>query len=265
MSTPLKFLLWSVDAAPILAESSADSNFSDGITIELFSSAKAFVESNGLSFPEVNFTLKVNHQGQEIAVHTFQMEHLNGANIWLIANPALTKSNGSFTVAFVHAIGALETGEHLLNIQLEANHQGNSTLINEGEITFISDGTNNTYQELIPLFEDVEAVRNSANTNTQNDYEDQRAQEAAAKQAARYYNVKVNNNNTSKTVYLIRKDRKNLSENILEITPNQSLKVECSRAMHYDLFYYYHNENKAVARHLATLTEALEGKELSIF
>lgn len=260
MSNPLKFLLWPVDGAPILAESSSASNFSDGITIELFSTAKAFIENSGASFSDIQFSLKMTKEEQEIARHDFQMEHLNGANIWLIANPALTKPNGSFSVVFLHAISSLEQGEHLLNVSLEAN----GTLINEGVITFISNGNNATYKALIPSFEDAEAVRNIANTNTQKDYEDKRAQEAAAKHAARYYKVKVNNNNDSKTIYLIRKDHKSLSENILEITPNKSLHVECSRSMDYDLLFYYHNENKHAARHLATLTEALEGQELFI-
>lgn len=261
MSNKLKFLMWPAAGAPIMAESGADSNFADGITIELFSDAKTYVESNSLNFSDVQFKLTMDYQGQNIASHQFQMEHMNGANIWLIADPALTTPNGSFTGAFISALCNLGAGNHLVTIRLHAEHNGNSTCINDGEITFQNDGTNDVYQGLLPSFKDVDAVRNQANKATQNAYEDKREKEAAAKHAARYFKVSLSNVNPSQTIYIIQKDHKSLSENIKEVLANKTLEIELSRNMTYDLLFYRQNENKDSAIKLATVNEDSEGRD----
>lgn len=265
MSNKLKFLCWPIAGAPMLMVSGAESDFSDGVTIELFSDAKTYVEAEGLSFADVQFKMTMEHNGQELASHSFQMETMTGANIWLIANPALTKPNGSFTGAFVNALCELGAGDHLVSIKLFAEHNGGSVCINDGEITFKHDGTNAEYQALMPSFGDMDAVRNQANQATQKAYEDKREQEAAEKHAARYYKINLDNTNESKTIYVIRKDHKTLSENILEVQPNRSITTELSRNMTFDLLFYRQDQNKDSAIKFATVSESFEGQTFQLF
>ena len=261
MSKQFKFLLWPIAGAPILAESGANSNFSDGITIELFSDAKNYIESNSLQFGEVTFGMTLSHNGSDLVTHSFRMEHMNGANIWLIANPALTKPNGSFTAAFADALCKLGAGDHLVQLTLEAN----GVVINQGEITFKNDGTNAEYQKLIPLFEDADAVRNAANKVTQNAYEKKREEEAAAKHAARYFKVNLENTNPSKTIYIIEKDHKSLSEKIREVLAGKTITIELPRGMTYDLLFYHQDTDKSSALRFATVNEQADGNNLAVY
>lgn len=264
MSKKLKFLLWPVAGAPILAESGASSSFSDGFTVELFSDAKNYVDSNNLQFSDVTFALSMFQNQTPLAQHKFQMKQMVGANIWLVANPTMTDPNGSFTAAFINALCNLGAGEHLVTVQLDASHGGVTTTINDGEILFKNDGVNASYQALIPLFEDADGARNAANEVVQKNYEDQREKEAAAKHSANYFKVTIDNTNSYKTLYVIQKDHRTLSENIKELLANKSLTLDLSRNMTYDLLFYRQDENKDQAYHFATVNESSEGKKYSV-
>ncbi|MCP4443376.1 MAG: hypothetical protein GY810_31120 [Aureispira sp.] len=266
MSKNLSFVIWSTDAsqAPKFIAAGTPGSFLDGDTIELMSAVAAHIKDNNLSFGDVTFELSVTINNEQTITHSFQMESITGNNIWLIADPTKTNPNGSFSKLFVDAFIALPEGNYTIDVQLNASHAGNKSLINTGQLTFERAANINEHFKISAYLDDPEGARNMASDEFMKQYAAKREAYAAKKHASKKFSINLKNNNDGQSVYLIWKDIKTLSENILLIEPSKEKSLELSNNLEYELLVYGQNQSKDHARHLATIDKGAAGSTFSL-
>ena len=169
MSNPLGFMIWrdEDDFCP----PGEIVEFTDGQCISLLHKAKKVVEETGKSISEIEFKIQLEQNGQSVAEHIFQTEDVN--NFWLIADPAESDENGSFSDAFVTVFAGSPAGKHNYTLKIFADGE----LFNQGELVYNSDGTNAIFKELIPKFGDISGTREQANKQFQQESAEQSANE----------------------------------------------------------------------------------------
>ncbi|WP_299459152.1 hypothetical protein [uncultured Microscilla sp.] len=260
---PLNFILWKPEGAPEFSPGGA--TFADGTTIELASAAAAYVQENSLELTQTSFIITLNSDEEELASHTFQMEKLGGSvNLWLLANPKETDPNGSFTGKFLQALCDLAPAQTPLTIKIGVIANDETTWINEGNLIFDGTTGSETYQQLLTFYDDVDASRSQANKETTEAYAQKREEEAQARHNANHFEVFFKSNHPSQTTYVICKDTKSLSENIVEVQPNAKISVEFWRGSSHEILAYSQNVSKEAAHKVTTVTETLENQEILI-
>lgn len=262
MSNNLSFVIWATDTskAPNFVPAGTLGSFSDGDTIELMSGAADYVKNNNLSFDAVTFQLSVSINGETPIIHSFQMENMAGNNIWLIANPVQTNPNGSFSKVFVDAFIDLPEGEHTIDVELKAN----DSTINTGQLTFNRVASTDEHFKISAFLDDPEGARTMASEDFMKKYASKREAIAAVKRAANYFSINLKNNNDGQAVYLIWKDLKNFSENVLLVGPKKQKTLELSNGLKYELLIYGQNQSRESALHLATVDKASDGATFSL-
>lgn len=259
----LNFILWTPEGAPEFSPGGA--TFTDGTTIELACASAAYVQENNLSLEQVSFTIALSTTDTLLASHTFRMEKLGGANnLWLLANPKETNINGSFTGKFLQALCNLAFIQTPLTVKIGVVEQNNTTWVSEGNLVF--DGTTGTeqYKHLLSFYDDAQASRAEANQATTAAYDQKRAEEAQARHAANHFEVFFKNHHSSQTTYVICKDLKSASENIVSVQPNATISVEFWRGSQHDILAYLQDVPKEAAHKVATVNEALENQEILV-
>jgi len=263
---PMPLIVWPPGGAgePAFAAPGTTAQVKDGCGIELGSAAKQFADANGLNVSAVTYTLTLSQGDTILAGHSFTMEHLNGQNLWLIADPAATDPNGSFTAAFAQALVDLGAGTHELTVRLFAEGAGKFEAINEAKLAFDGGAGVAAYTALIPKLADAAGTRAAAGAAFQSEQEAARAAESAARDAARNFEVHVQNADTGHTKYLIVKHDKTLSESIKEVGPGKTITLSLFRGSSFTLLVYDQDQSKDAAAEVAQLDEGREGSTITV-
>ncbi len=256
MSTPLGFMIWrdEDDFCP----PGETASFYDGQCISLLHKAKKFVEESGKELSEIEFKMQLEQNGQIKAEHSFKTEDLN--SFWLIADPAESDENGTFTAVFLSEFANSPAGEHNYTLKVFANEE----LFNKGDLLYNSDGTNAIFKELIPKFNDISGTRDQANKAHQSEYAQQQADEARAQDAARDYKIHIENTDTGHTKYILSTHQQTLSETIYEVTPRNTITLDLFRGSEFELRYYDQDSSKDNALLIAMVDEACHDNKYSV-
>jgi len=230
MAKLLGFLIWTDD--PTVAPPGEQGKFSDGITVSLFETVKKYLAETGKDISSVPLKLELLKNGQVVAEHSFNMDSVS--TIWLVADPAASDKNGSFTPAFLSVFVNEPAGVHEYTVKLYLDNQ----LYEEGSIVYESDGDSIAFKELLTKFDNVDAVRVQANAQHQSEYSEQLAKEEEAQRAVREFDIYIENTDVTHTKYLVCKDHNVYSETVYEILPGQTLTLSLFRGTEYDLKYY---------------------------
>ena len=144
MATPLGFIIWTenVDISP----PGQVAGLSDGPKVALMHKAKDFVEKSGKKIAEIEFKMQLESNKQTVAEHNFRMKKMS--DFWLIADPAASDENGSFSAKFLSVFVNSPVGKHNYTMKL----LGDGNLINIGEFNFYSDGNNPVFKKLLLKF-----------------------------------------------------------------------------------------------------------------
>lgn len=263
---PMPVIVWppSGQGEPAFAAPGTKAQVKDGNTMELGTGADAWAKANGLEAPAVTWTLTLSEGGSILAGHTFTMQKLAGNTMWLVADPAATDPNGSFTPAFAQALVDLGKGSHELNVKLFAEGAGKFEAVNEATIVFDGNGGNGAYAALVKKLGDAAGARSAANAAHMSEQEATRAAEAAERDAKRSFTVDVKNADTGHTKYLIVKHDKTLSEEIKEVGPGKTITLSLFRGSSFTLLVYDQDQGKDAARKVAQLDESRDGSTITV-
>ena len=253
MATPLGFVTWGSDDQ--FYPPGEVAKLTDGVSISILYSAKKLVESSGKNISEFEFKMQLQKDGQTVAEHVFKTEDAN--NFWLIADPAESDENGSFTAIFASEFANSVAGEQNYTLKLFVNDE----LSHEGNIIYNSDGQGTIYKELIPKFKNISATRDEANKKHQQEYAQKEADEAKAKDEAREFKITITNVDSGHTKYILETHQVTLSEKIHEITPMQTLTLSLFRGSSFELKYYDQDWKKEDALFIAIIDESCHNKE----
>ena len=253
MKTPFGFIIWrdEDDFCP----PGQKAKLFDGQCVSLYQKVKKLTEDTGKNVSEFEFKLVLEKGGQAAAEHVFKTNDTN--NFWLIADPSASDENGTFTSVFLTEFANSPVGEHDYLLKLFADGE----ILHDGEITYISDGQNPLYKELIPKFKDISGTREEANKKHQQEYAEQSAKEEREKEAAREYKIQITNVDSGHTKYILETHQTTLSENIHQITPMQTITLSLFRGSRFELKFYDQDSSKDNAILLAMVDESCHNKE----
>ena len=204
--TPLGFITWGDDDQ--FCPPGEVLEFTDGVCISLLHTVKKLVESSGKSLSDFEFNMQLSQNGQTVAEHVFKTENIN--DIWLIADPAMSDEDGSFSALFVSEFAKCEAGKHNFTLKLFANGE----LLHEGELIYNSDGVNTAYKELISKFKDISGTRDEANKLYQQEYAQEQANQEREQDESTDFKIQVTNVDSGHTKYLVETNQRTLSETI---------------------------------------------------
>lgn len=259
----LNFILWKPEGTPEF--SSGGATFTDGTTIELACASAAYVQEKNLSLEQVSFTIALHSASLLLASHTFKMDKLGGAtNLWLLANPKESNINGSFTSKFLQVLCNLPPTQTPLIVKVGVVEQDNTTWVSEGNLVFNGTVGNKQFQHLLTFYDNVHTSRAEANKATTEAYDQKRAEEAQSRHNANHFEVFFKSSHPSQTTYVICKDLKSASENIVEIQPNAKVSMEFWRGSQHEILAYSQNVPKEAAHKVTTVNETLENQEILV-
>ena len=192
------------------------------------------------------------------------MESLTGNNIWLIGDPGLTEPNGGFTPVFLEAMLDLGSGSHLLTVTLYIEHGGSLIAVNRGTVTYDGSTGSNAHRSVPANLRNAsQAWRQNVETATR-ELEQEYEAERAAEEAARNFSVTVRNRNSGRTRYVVIRNRRSLSEEIVELQSNSARAIRLSRAGSYEFLVYDQDETNDAATGFAEVDESDEGATFTV-
>jgi len=248
MNTKLGFIIWTEDDS-IVYKRGDKGEFSDGLLVSLYHTAKDYLNEIGKEISQVEFKIQLEQNGQNVAKHTFRMDKIS--TFWLIVDPADSDDNGTFTIDFLNIFTNTSIGLHDYTVKLFADN----VLFNEGELSFKSDGANYAYKNLIPKFNNVTATREQANLNHQQEYAEQLEKEDAEESAAREFKVYIENVDSGHTKYVVSTNQSSLSETIFEVLPLQTLTLNLFRGSIFEIRYFDQDSSKDNAFFIENIDE----------
>ena len=249
MTTPTGFFIWTEDDS-IIYKRGEIGKIIDGLPVSLYHTLKDYLKDTGKEVSQIDFKIELEENGQIIAEHSFKMDKM--ATIWLIADPATSDENGSFTTAFLSAFANASVGMHNYTVKFFTDGE----LLNNGELEYESDGNNAGYKAFIPKFDNISATREQANQEHQQEYAEQLEQEDAQQQAQREFIVEIENTNSGHTKYVLVINQASMSEDIHEVTPTSTLSLNLSRGTTYVLKYYDQDSSKEYAFFIEEVDES---------
>ena len=256
MSTPLGFMIWRDEDDFCPPGQTAE--FNDGPAISLLHKAKNYVNDSGKTLPDIEFKVQLEKNNNIVAEHTFKTDNIN--SFWLIADPAASDENGSFTPVFLSEFANSPEGKHNYTLKLFADAE----LFNQGDLVFNSDGQNSVYKALIPKFGNVSATREQANKEHQQEYAEQNAKEEREKEAKREYKIHIENIDSGHTKYILSTHQATLSETIYEVLPNQTKTLSLFRGSEFELRYYDQDSVKEDALLISIIDESCHDNKYKI-
>ena len=239
----------------------------DGTCVQLADGALSYMKEHSLVLGDTSFSILLESNGEELARHDFKMERFDGGcGLWLLADPTKTDLNGSFTGKFFRAFIDAGNGVTPFTVKVGVKATGgDTTWVSEGNGTF--DGANGTskYEAILAHYGDAAGAREAANAASSAAYDKKREEDSAAKHAKNHFKVVFKNKESSKTVYVICKDLKSLSENIVEVQAGKSVAKEFWRGSRHEIRVYAQNTSKDSSRQVvASLDESREGQEIVV-
>ncbi len=252
----LGFIVWNDE--PTVYPPGETAIFSDGITVSLYDAVKQYLAEINLDIGAVNQTIELIKNGNPVAKHDFVMNKIE--TIWLIADPAATDQNPSFSPAFLSVFAQEPAGKHQYEVRLYLNDD----LYQQGNIIYESNGINTGMNELLTKFDHVDTVRQQANLKHQKEYAEQLAKEEAAQKTAREFEIKIKNLDPGHTKYVICTNQNVMSEEIYEVRPGQTLTLNLFRGTYFELKYFDQNWQKNDAIFIDMVNQSLDGTEFTI-
>ncbi len=249
MATPTGFFIWTEDDS-IIYKRGEKGVLLDGLPVSLYHTLKDYLKDTGKEISQIDFKIELEENGQTIAEHSFKMDKMS--TIWLVADPATSDENGSFTTAFLNVFANATAGIHNYSLKFFTD----SELLNNGELEYESNGTNARYKTFIPKFNNVAATREQADQEHQQEYAEQLEQEDAEQQAKREFIIEIENTNTGHTKYILVTNQTTMSEDILEVTPTSTISLNLNRGTTYELKYYDQDSSKEYAFFIEKVDES---------
>jgi len=253
----LGFIIWTEDDS-IVCNRGEKGEFSDGLLVSLYHTAKDYLKETGKEISQVEFKIQLEQNGQNIAEHTFNMNKMS--TFWLIVDPSNSDDNGTFTTVFLNVFVNTPVGTHDYIVKLFTDGE----LFNEGELSFTSDGTNSAFKNLIPKFDNVAETREQANLQHQQEYAEQLEKEDAEQEAAREFKVYIENTDSGHTKYIVSTNQSSMSETIYEIQPLQTLTLNLFRCSVFEIKYFDQDSSKENAFFIENIDETFHDAKYKI-
>ncbi len=250
----LGFLIFR-DDEPVFIPPGEPLSLRDGETVSLYHKAARYAKDNGKDFTSLPLKLEIYENGNLVARHSFTIDNPASTDLWLIADPAATDRNGSFSPEFASYLSNLEQGRHEFEVRLYVEGQ----LFQTGTFSYDSDGENAGYKGIVSRFSDVQGAREKSIIDHQMEYEQQMAEQAAEASRKNSYRVRVKNENTGKTVYVIAVNQVNYLERRYEVLPGQEITMEFPRGSEYMVLYFNQDQDKNAAQILTELNDLSDG------
>ncbi|GAB4335070.1 MAG: hypothetical protein OHK0038_12530 [Flammeovirgaceae bacterium] len=264
MKNNLAFVLWSSEE-PYFCPANVQKKFVDGTAIELIFNVPQFLETKGWTFAEVNFTLVMESNGEFLTSHHFQMENMQGNNIWVVANPEKTEPNGSFTPVFARQfVLSANSGSKPITFRLFVNQGDNEEEIADGTLIFDSDLGVSEYRKLMALLENTQQSRQLANKAYKVTEREQFVQKVAQEHANNFFKVMFKNQNMEQTVYVICRNNSTQTDEILAVYPNVIETVNLLRGVSYKILTHGQNESMKHAREMGNIDEKYENDTILV-
>jgi hypothetical protein len=256
MATPLGFSVWRDDDGFYPPGQTAE--LYDGELVSLVHKVKNYLADSGKDISEIDFKTTLEQNGNIVAEHSFNFDKMS--SIWFVVDPSDSDENGSFTPVFINAFANCGAGDHNYAVKLYLNNE----LHHEGQLVYKSDGQNTAYKALLLKFGDVSGARGQATLEHQQEYAEQLEKEDAEQQAAREFNVYIENTDSGHTKYVVCTNQSSLSEDIHEVLPKQTLKLDLNRGTQYELKYYDQDSSKEYAYFIEMLDESFHDAKYKI-
>jgi exoribonuclease R len=264
MKNNLAFVLWGSEE-PHFCSPNVQKKFVDGTAIELIFNIPQYLENKGWTFTDVNFTLVMESNGELLTSHHFQMENMQGNNIWVVANPEITEPNGSFTPVFARQfVLSASSGAKPITFRLFVNHGENEEEIADGTLIFDSDLGVSEYRKLMSLLENAQQSRQTANKAYRATEREQFVQKVAQEHTHNFFKVLFKNQNMEQTVYVICRNNSTQTDELLAVYPSAVETLNLTRGISYKILTHGQNESMKHAREMGNIDERYENDTIIV-
>ncbi len=249
----LAFLLWTPGGSePTYVPAGQPGTFKDGDGVNLLH------KTDGLKYGTDTFSMEAKIGGKNIV---FSYKSSMQTAPWFVIDPANSDDSSVFTDKFLKEICNLASG----NQSIEILFKSNGVLINQGVITYNSDGKHLKFKKMLDGFKNIDAARKGFQETHQKELAQQELDEQK-KDAAKSdsFRVSIDNQHTGLTYYIIVMDDRTRSEKIYDIQPKKTKVIEMYLSQTYQIKGYLQGQSKDSAKLIAKVDKSWNNKTISV-
>lgn len=264
MKNNLAFVLWASEE-PYFCAPNVPKKFVDGTAIELIYNIPQYLNEKGWTFSQVFFTVVMESNGELLTTHRFQLENMQGTNIWIVANPELHEPNPSFTPVFVRQFLLMtNSGQRSVTFRLFVTCGEQEEEVADGTLIFDSDLGVSEYRKLMNALENAQQTRQTTQTVYRHQEREQFVQKVASEHAANYFKLSFKNQNLEQTIYVICRNNKTNEDETIAVYPGAVETTSLLRGISYKILTHGQNETLRNAREMGNIDERYENETILV-